>query len=188
MLTVVVSDAPDSYRVPLERRVPVEPMASPAELPAAGEEERWYLPGYAQTARLLGWRWVLLLPAAAVALAVLMVPLHPWLLNVLLASWKLVVFAVAVPVGVLGRHARDAIRARTDPFCIHCGYGLTGLPDHHRCPECGRAYTLALVGEYRRDPHWFIERYRRRHDLPPAPVPFEAGAVRRQRRKSRDGT
>lgn len=182
-----VTGPSETSRVPLERQVPVEPVASPTQLPATSLEEQWYLPGYAQTAKLLGWRWVFLLPLAALVFVVLMIPLHPWLLNVLLASWKLVIIAVAVPIGILGKQARNAIRARTDPFCIHCGYGLTGLPDHHACPECGRPYSLAMVEEYRRDPHWFIERYRRRHDLPPVAAPFEAGAVRK-RGKSRDGT
>lgn len=179
----------DPTRLPLERQVPAEPVASPALLPPSvgPDDEQWYLPGYAQMARLLGWRWVFVLPAVAVVIAAAMIPLHPWLLNVLLASWKLVIMAVAIPVGVLAKYARNAVRSRSDPFCIHCGYGLSGLPDHHVCPECGRVYELAMVEEYRRDPHWFIERHRRRLDLPTPPVPFDAGPVRR-RRKSRDGT
>ena len=81
---------------------------------------------------------------------------------------------------------RTAVRQRPDPFCIHCGYSLTGLPDGHRCPECGRTFSFRVIEEYRRDSHWFIQRYKMRHDLPVAEVPFAAGEVRRAR--SRDGT
>ena len=32
-------------------------------------------------------------------------------------------------------------------ICFHCGYDLRGLPDHHRCPECGGEYLKAKVVE-----------------------------------------
>lgn len=32
-----------------------------------------------------------------------------------------------------------------DPCCRHCGYLLIGLTEH-RCPECGRAFTLSELG------------------------------------------
>jgi hypothetical protein len=153
--------------------------------PAA--DEMWYLPSFSETARLLGWRWILLLPAGLLAVALLIVPLHPGLIQFLDASWKLAIIVIALPFTLFAKQARSILQARRDPFCIHCGYGLTGLPDHHQCPECGRPYSLAIVEEYRRDPHWFIQRYRNRHNLPPRDVPFDAGTVRRTR-KSRDGT
>jgi hypothetical protein len=77
------------------------------------------------------------------------------------------------------------VRARTDLFCVHCGYSLEGLPDHHRCPECGRPYHFWVVEEYKRDPDWFIMRWKARRRLPPAAEPFAAGEVRR--RRGRDG-
>ncbi len=29
--------------------------------------------------------------------------------------------------------------------CLECGYPLKGLPDKHRCPECGEPYDIATV-------------------------------------------
>lgn len=168
--------------------VPLDSLASPAEVrPATGEVVRWYLPGWAETARLLGWRWVLFLPAALLIGLLLLVPARPRLLQVLIPWWKLWVFAVTVPTVAAMNAAKHAIRARREPFCIHCGYGLTGLPAEHTCPECGSAYNARLIEEYRRDPHWFIRRYHAAKDLPRPDAPFAAGAVR-GRRRSRDGT
>jgi hypothetical protein len=101
--------------------------------------------------------------------------------------WKLEVFAVALPITLAIGASKNIVARRKEPFCIHCGYELTGLPDHHNCPECGRPFCFAIIDEYRRDPHWFIERYNKRHEIPRADVPFQAGAVR-SKRKSRDGT
>jgi hypothetical protein len=99
---------------------------------------------------------------------------------------KWLIIAVALPLAAIGQTLRTAVRQRPDPFCIHCGYSLTGLPDGHRCPECGRTFSFSVIEEYRRDSHWFIKRYKMRHDLPATANPFTAGAVRRPR--SRDGT
>src|SRR5262249_28103279 len=99
---------------------------------------------------------------------------------------KLIILIVAIPVLALLELTRNAVKARKDPFCIHCGYGLSGLPDYHNCPECGRPYTFAHVEEYRRDRNWFIKRKSRRPWMPRAEAPFMAGRVKS--RKSRDGT
>ena len=54
-------------------------------------------------------------------------------------------------ISLAGYGLRRAAQARREPFCIFCGYNLTGLPDHYRCPECGRPYTWQMIEEYRAD-------------------------------------
>jgi hypothetical protein len=175
-------------RTPLHERVPPTSVASPAQVrPAAGEEVRWYMPSWGETARLLGWRWVLFLPAALLVGLLVMVPMRPWLLQLVFGWWKLWVLVVAVPTVAAFNAASHAIRSRKDPFCIHCGYGLTGLPPEHNCPECGSAYTPELIAEYRRDPRWFIQRHRAGRELPRRDAPFAAGPATK-RPRSRDGT
>lgn len=41
-------------------------------------------------------------------------------------------------------------KPRTDPHCGHCGYTLSGLADHGRCPECGTEYDPG-------NSHWLLE-------------------------------
>ncbi len=167
--------------------IPLESVASPIELPIIpGEELRWYKPGVAETVRAMGWRWIYFLPALLVLALLIAIPFHLILLQFLVPWIKIIIFAVAIPVGVALKGAKELVKQRKEPFCIHCGYVLTGLPDHHNCPECGRKYNFRLIEEYRRDPQWFIERYRRQKLLPKREMPFEAGSVRRKR--SRDGT
>jgi hypothetical protein len=181
-----------SKRRPLEAQVPQNSVASPTEMLHAhgGVEPRWYLPSLGETARLLGWRWIYFIPAIALLALLLWAAAWPVLLQFFVGYWKLVFIAVAAPTAVAINAAKHAIRNRRDPFCIHCGYGLSGLPDNYTCPECGHAYSHRMIEEYRRDPHWFIQRYRMAGDLPKADVPFDARVVTGARRKkrSRDGT
>ncbi len=167
---------------------PPSVVATPASVRPGGPdaEIRWWRPGWVDAWRHVGWRWVFLLPA--LGLLLLAVPALRWpsLWNVfIILELKLLIFVTAIALTLAGYVVRRAARARREPFCIFCGYNLTGLPDHYRCPECGRPYTWRLIAEYRRDPQWFIERYAAARRLPPADVPFDAGAVRRP---SRDGT
>lgn len=167
--------------------VPPANYASPHEMRVeAGEQVRWYKPSPLEALRLMGWRVIWFLPAVLVIALICWIPLRPHYLQFLLASWKLLIPAIGLPLGFAIGAAKHAIRNRKEPFCIHCGYDLTGLPDGHRCPECGRPFSLRLIDEYRKDPHWFIDRYRNYRDLPDRDVPFEAGKV--LRKKSRDGT
>jgi hypothetical protein len=140
--------------------------------------------------RYLGWRNLVFLPALlviALIVAGVFVPgLYLALLNGLII--KAIVIAVALPVAQIAWAVRAGAAARKEPFCIHCGQCLTGLPPIHICPECGRPYDLAVLNDYRRDPAWFIQRWRARRDIPrPGPfvtVPPRAGP----RKKTRDGT
>ncbi len=136
---------------------PTEPAASPAWTDAEGP---WWFPSWWEIARLLRWRWLLALPLVALLallLAGMLLDLR-YLGFLWVFGFKVVIFIIAIPVAVLASMMRSAVQMRKDPFCIHCGYGLTGLRDQYQCPECGRAYSFGLIDEYRRNPHWFIER------------------------------
>lgn len=171
----------------VDGRLPPNVVASPHAIRhGSGEEVAWWRPGPADVIRHVGWRWLLLLPGAALLAGIVIFPRF-WIFNPLIAlEIKGLIFMGGVALAMAGYVFRRAVQARTEPFCIFCGYDLTGLPDHYRCPECGRPYTWRLIAEYRRDPQWFIDRYHAARNLPPRDVPFEAGTVRRKRR--RDGT
>ena len=168
---------------------PLQSAASPCDVsPVRGEDVPFWLPDWRASMRYMGWRWILLLiPAAVIGLLG-----FSWYYGVGLsvALWypfiKIIIIVCAIPVGLFFKMTKDAIAQRREPFCIHCGYELAGLPDHYRCPECGLPYTWAVIEEYRRDPHWFIRRWKVQHELPPGFEPFAAGASKRAR--SRDGT
>jgi hypothetical protein len=172
-----------------QNSLPPEVRASPADVtPGPGVEDMWWRPGWRDAIRHLTWEWVLVLPAAGVIIFTiglfLRPQMFPWLWWIGL-KWALM--ALSLPVILLGDLMRRAAAARKEPFCIHCGYELTGLPEQGRCPECGSGYTRELIEEYRRDPAWFIQRYKARRLQPPRDMPFEAGPAR-AKRKSRDGT
>jgi hypothetical protein len=167
---------------------PPQSIASPCELKAArGSEVPFWLPGWGEKLKHLGWRWVLVVPSLALV-AVLVLGLfdsRAWPLLFSLGL-KIIIMVCAMPVLLMMDLARTAIKKKNEPFCIHCGYDLVGLPDNYCCPECGRPYTFAVIEEYRRDPHWFIKRWKTHHEIPLADAPFAAGVTKS--RRSRDGT
>lgn len=181
---VAHSASPDDEAPAWEREeegtLPPEIVASPVQVPRELDAEiTWWRPSWRDAYRHVGWRWVFLLPAAGLVLLALLGLRWPgfWLV---FAQVKLVALAVGIALSLTGYLVRRAARARKEPFCIYCGYCLTGLPDNYRCPECGRPYTWRLIEEYRRDPQWFIERHKAGRQVPRA-TPFEAGPVRRRR-------
>jgi hypothetical protein len=193
-IRVDVTEADDGKpRSPIRLEPAREAVASPTDIRPAdvdrGAEPPWYLPGPRETAKLFGWRWIFFLPAVGLLVLLFWIPLRPGLIQLLVAWWKLWFIAVAVPVGIAINSAKHIIRARREPFCIHCGYGLVGLPEEYTCPECGRPYSRRVIDEYRQDPHWFIQRYRMAMKMPKADTPFEAKvSCAPKRKRSRDGT
>src|SRR5262245_33824558 len=182
-----MNEGPDDSRLPLIERIPPPSVASPSDLrPRDAANVRWYRPTFAQAAWLLGWRWVYFVPAGLLLLLVAFASWHVWLLQLVLLWWKVMVIVVILPTTYAINLARPALRSRQEPFCIHCGYDLTGLGDNHVCPECGEPYTFRVIEEYKRDPEWFIKRYQMQQGLPPKELPFAAKASTRPR--SRDGT
>lgn len=158
--------------------------------PLDGEEQvPWWRPSWRDAMRHLGWRWVLIVLAIAllgIAIAPFVVP--GWRRFAYMSGEiKLAKWVVILAIYLIGHTWRSAVKVRREPFCIHCGYNLTGLPNHHRCPECGRGFSWAVIDEYRRDPDAFIARYEALKRLPQADAAFAAGLVPR-RRRARDGT
>jgi hypothetical protein len=152
--------------------------ASPAHLPDCANLS-WWQPGVADVWRYVGWRWILLSPA----IVLLLFLIGAWMFRPIwqvFFVWgvKLAIFVTGIAITLLGYVVRVAVRARHEPFCIHCGYCLSGLPDKYRCPECGRSYEWRVIQEYRRDPQWFIERWKAQQNLPDAGGAINAGAVR----------
>lgn len=167
--------------------VPSAIHASPSDMPGDPvEEPTWWRPSLAESLRQLGWRWVFMMPVALIVVAVVAALFIPGIALYLFASVKLILFAGGIAVSLAAHGLRQVVRGRSEPFCIHCGYNLTGLPDKHGCPECGRPYSWSVIAEYRKDPQWFIQRWRERRKLPETQEPFAAGAVRSARRP--DGT
>jgi hypothetical protein len=152
------------------------------------EVTRWYRPSWRDGVRHLGYRWIYMTPAVALLFLGVAVVFRPEMAGLLIRfGYKLITVVIAISAWLVGYAIRQAVQSRKEPFCIFCGYNLTGLPDNYRCPECGRPYTWAMIDEYRRDPQWFIERWKARRELPTAAEPFDAGPVRR-RKRARDGT
>jgi hypothetical protein len=178
----------DPSKLPLEQQVPPMPQALTGNI-AFDVNAPFWRPSGADLFRHLGWRNIFFLPAAGLLALVIYGFFEPglYLFFVSYLGIKFTTLAIAIPIALSGWAIGAAVRARKDPFCIHCGQCLLGLPAIYTCPECGRPYDLALVDDYRRDPKWFIQRWRMRHDLPPrdAHISVPANAPRR---KSRDGT
>jgi hypothetical protein len=128
----------------------------------ADEAAPFWTPSWAHVFRYLGWRTLLVLPSVAAAILLAWLLMQRWYWNASGPFAELLVAVALVPAPGFYWAVRRIVRRRKDPFCIHCGYTLLGLPDGHHCPECGRRFSLALVNEYRRDPHRFVRHWRAR--------------------------
>jgi len=103
---------------------------------------QWYEPP-----TLRNWKIALWICSIAAFAAFLLRYFHLWTGYIALV---LSFAAVAVLQSRRWRFFRSAA-----PLCTYCGYNLTGLPDEHRCPECGEAFSLADCFAYQKDPVGF---------------------------------
>ena len=134
--------------------------------PDADGKIDWWKPSFADVWKYLPWRfaWALIVLAALAVgtLALMAFGYFGGLFRLVIEMWwQLAGLLLAIVAAGAAVAKKTIYQSRTTPFCIHCGYGLEGLADHYRCPECGRPYSYALIEDYRRDPTWFVLRWKR---------------------------
>jgi len=118
----------------------------------------FYRPPLPEVIRHMEWGWIVvpMLAAACLAMTVTGLLLGRYHIEMTILGGQLLFLVLAVPL-FFWENLRDRlIRLRTDPFCIHCGWTLAGLPEEGRCPECGEPYRLNVVEMFRQDPQWVI--------------------------------
>lgn len=168
-------DDPQPTRTPMGALVPPPVVASPVDIKPAphdavtpdfhtifsGDVPFWQ-PSWFETLKYVGWRWIILGPAVLFVLTP--IPLLIFRRGLLLVSFtwgfKLWVAAVAWCIYILARAVKRGVKDRHGVFCIHCGYTLDGLSESGRCPECGRQFIRSLSEEYKKDPHFFMQRHK----------------------------
>lgn len=91
-------------------------------------------------------RWAALGAGGCLLLLVIDIAVPTAILNRDFGAWNLiqcvVLFGIVAFVDVQRRRWNQRLRNVDYEACLHCAYPLKGLPDLHRCPECGRAYRL----------------------------------------------
>ncbi len=168
--------------------LPTQVHATPWDVPGEYDANApFWLPDWKTSVKLLGWRWMIVVGLVALLVLFAWLVFHGryFLLSFSGIIVKLGIFVVAGFFSMWAYIRKSATQFRRDPFCVHCGYSLEGHNDGEVCPECGRRSNFAVCREYKRDPHWFIQRYRKRAITPTGIVQLHAGP---NRRKASDGT
>jgi hypothetical protein len=168
---------------PMGPLVPHAVHGSPADLMelrtrAGGEfarEPSWWRPSAADIIRAVGWNWLWLVPTiglSAFLVTIFIGGYWTWVLS----NIKLLALPLVLGAWLAGKGMLRIVHGRKDHFCIHCGYSLDGLADEGDCPECGNPYLFRVIMEYKKDPGWFVSRYRQMSLLPPPAAAIVAGS------------
>lgn len=67
------------------------------------------------------------------------------------AIMMLTLLYVCVIEFFIGRSVRrfnDMVAMSGHMLCVGCGYDLSGLPEEHKCPECGQDYIASELREF----------------------------------------
>ena len=143
----------------------------------AGDVPFWQ-PGLVEVLGYIGWRWAVLAPAVILVVAVPVPMVMRFAVFVSLGAWlfKFWALALGLTIYIMTRAIQRGVRDRPGMFCVHCGYDIEGLGEAGTCPECGRHFVRAVCEEYKKDPHFFIERFKALRALPKNPgASFAAG-------------
>jgi hypothetical protein len=126
-----------------------------------GPHTPWWRPGFLQSLRFIWWILLPVVLIGSIPMLLAFVPGDPAAHHMaIIGALKIVMMILILPYLLSGYVFSRVTKSREEPFCIHCGHTLTGLPDHHRCPECGRRFSFALVDAYRRDPDGFVNQWK----------------------------
>lgn len=170
---------------PAEMHAPPLDALSPDFVTVFDGTTPWWRPRMADIAKVIGWRFIFLIPALAlvIGIPVMMVYAPRASSQMLGMEIKLLLFSIGVCISTVIWAMKNVTKARKDYFCIHCGYTVDGLADKGTCPECGRGFSRGMIEEYKKDPHFFVDRWRAVKTAPKF-KPFAAG----QGKTPHDGT
>jgi hypothetical protein len=122
----------------------------------------FWRPTIPEVLRQAGWVWAALILPILLTMTMVALGFVGGRKYVLLwwVGLRLMLISLALPF-LLWDHLKTKVYlARRDPFCVHCGYTILGLPEEGTCPECGRTYRMSVIKMFRHDPQWVISYWR----------------------------